>query len=199
MDYSSPFLRPPPLFKPLELELPTSTCLWIFLIFLTGHTEGQSSPHSTGSNHSITPLHSSNTFVKFLRQDADDTTVVELISGGEESACRGEEERLWCRDHNLLLNTSKEQVVDFIGSQTSVSWEIILKHLTWGVSTTELVKTHSRDSLVLRKDSIAQIGWCSSATPPQRACACASPAALKTASEARQRKCSGPAQFLTAS
>lgn len=48
---------------------------------------------------------------------ADDTTVVGLVSGWDESICREEVERLtsWCSDSNLLLNTSetKELIVDF--------------------------------------------------------------------------------------
>ena len=63
--------------------------------------------------HDCTPTHQSNTIIKF----ADDTTVVGLISGGDETAYRVEVERLsvWCNTNNLILNTSKskELVVDF--------------------------------------------------------------------------------------
>lgn len=48
---------------------------------------------------------------------ADDTTVVGLISGGDESAYQAQGEHLmaWCRVNNLLLNTfkTKELTVDF--------------------------------------------------------------------------------------
>ncbi len=52
------------------------------------------------------PAHHSNTIVKY----ADDTTVVGLISGGDESAYRDEVEQLeqLCGDNNLLLNTYKD-------------------------------------------------------------------------------------------
>ena len=62
--------------------------------------------------HDCTPTHPSNTIIKF----ADDTTVIGLISGGDETAYRDEVNRLaeWCSEHNLLLNTSKtkEMVID---------------------------------------------------------------------------------------
>lgn len=57
-------------------------------------------------------LHS-NIIVKF----ADDTTVVGLISGGDETAYREEVQRLavWCKANNLLQNASKtkEMVMDW--------------------------------------------------------------------------------------
>ena len=55
--------------------------------------------------HDYTPAHSSNTTIKF----ADDTTVVGLISEGDEYACRTEVEQLtgWCRENNLVLNITK--------------------------------------------------------------------------------------------
>ncbi|KAF7640528.1 hypothetical protein LDENG_00045210, partial [Lucifuga dentata] len=59
------------------------------------------------------PTHPSNSIIKF----ADDTTVVGLISGGDESAYRNEVEHLSvrCKDNNLILNTTKtkEMIVDF--------------------------------------------------------------------------------------
>ena len=64
--------------------------------------------------HDYTPAHASNTTIKF----ADDTTVVGLISEGDESAYRNEVEQLtgWCRENNLVLNTTKtnELIVDFL-------------------------------------------------------------------------------------
>ena len=54
-----------------------------------------------------------NLIVKF----ADDTTVLGLITRGNEISYRGEVERLveWCGDHNLALNImkTKEMIIDF--------------------------------------------------------------------------------------
>ena len=48
---------------------------------------------------------------------ADDTTVLGLITGNDETSYRREAERLveWCGDHNLVLNTTKtkEVIIDF--------------------------------------------------------------------------------------
>ena len=72
----------------------------------------------TPYTHDYTPAHSSNTTIKF----ADDTTVVGLISEGDESANRAEVEQLtgWCRENNLVLNTTKtkELIVDFRRKKT---------------------------------------------------------------------------------
>uniref|UniRef100_A0A8C7YJU6 Reverse transcriptase domain-containing protein n=1 Tax=Oryzias sinensis TaxID=183150 RepID=A0A8C7YJU6_9TELE len=63
--------------------------------------------------HDCSPQHNSNLIVTF----ADDTTVVGLISKGDEAAYREEVLKLatWCSDNNLALNTkkTKEIVVDF--------------------------------------------------------------------------------------
>ncbi|KAF0023056.1 hypothetical protein F2P81_023686 [Scophthalmus maximus] len=60
----------------------------------------------------FTPIHSSNTIVKF----ADDTNIVGLIRENEETPYREEVKHLveWCTENNLLLNTTKnrEIVVD---------------------------------------------------------------------------------------
>lgn len=57
--------------------------------------------------------HPTNTIIKF----ADDTTVIGLISGDDESAYRDEVQKLevWCSENNLSLNTSKtkELIMDF--------------------------------------------------------------------------------------
>ena len=59
------------------------------------------------------PTHNNNLIVKF----ADDTTVVGLISKGDEAAYREEVLKLtaWCSENNLALNTgkTKEIIVDF--------------------------------------------------------------------------------------
>ena len=63
--------------------------------------------------HDCTPIHPSNTIIKF----ADDTTLVGLVSGGDESCYRAEVRRLeaWCKENGLQLNASKtkEVIVDF--------------------------------------------------------------------------------------
>ena len=57
--------------------------------------------------------HDSKTIIKF----ADDTTVVGLIIGNNETACREEVKELsvWCQDNNLSLNVSKtkEMIMDY--------------------------------------------------------------------------------------
>lgn len=57
--------------------------------------------------------HPDNAIIKF----ADDTTLVGLISDGDETAYKDKFQRLvgWCADNNFVLNTSKikELVVDF--------------------------------------------------------------------------------------
>ncbi|KAM9776022.1 uncharacterized protein ACBT44_001186 [Syngnathus typhle] len=63
--------------------------------------------------HDCIATHSDNRIVKF----ADDTTLVGLITKGDETQYRLEVDLLttWCRDNNLLLNVdkTKEVVVDF--------------------------------------------------------------------------------------
>ncbi|KAK3534759.1 hypothetical protein QTP86_024092 [Hemibagrus guttatus] len=125
-----------------DLGLPQTTCMWINS-FLSNHSQrvrvGQHTSTalslSTGSpqgcvlrpllytlyNHDCTPAHHSNTIVEF----ADDTTVVGLIAGGDESAYRDEVERLsgWCRENNLLLNTTKtkELIIDYRRKETDIT------------------------------------------------------------------------------
>ncbi|KAI3363482.1 hypothetical protein L3Q82_012093 [Scortum barcoo] len=64
--------------------------------------------------HDCVATHSSNTIIKF----ADDTTVIGLITGDDETAYREVRVRAltsWCQDNNLHLNVSKtkELIVDF--------------------------------------------------------------------------------------
>lgn len=63
--------------------------------------------------HDCTPASPSNIIIKF----ADDTTVVGLIQGGDESAYRNDVQKLslWCTVNNLSLNTDKTKklIMDF--------------------------------------------------------------------------------------
>ena len=71
------------------------------------------SPLLYSSTHDCTLSHPPTAIFKF----ADDSAVVGLITGGDESAYRGEVLRLteWCEMNNLLLNTTKtkELILDF--------------------------------------------------------------------------------------
>uniref|UniRef100_A0A8C7X192 Reverse transcriptase domain-containing protein n=1 Tax=Oryzias sinensis TaxID=183150 RepID=A0A8C7X192_9TELE len=137
VDYSSAFntIIPDILIRKLDtIGLPPLTCAWI-KDFLTDRPQAvRLGPHlsptrtlSTGSpqgcvlspllyclyTYDCSPQHDSNLIVKF----ADDTTVVGLISKGDEAAYREEVLKLaaWCSDNNLALNTkkTKEIIVDF--------------------------------------------------------------------------------------
>ncbi|XP_077466721.1 PHD finger protein 12 isoform X2 [Stigmatopora argus] len=137
IDYSSAFntIKPDILTDKLShLGLSSSICCWI-KNFLTNRPQTvRLGPHlsssitlSTGSpqgcvlspllyslyTYDCTPTHQSNAIIKF----ADDTTVVGLISGGDESAYRDEVNNLssWCSVNNLTLNTTKtkEIILDF--------------------------------------------------------------------------------------
>uniref|UniRef100_A0A1A8CJ36 Reverse transcriptase domain-containing protein n=2 Tax=Nothobranchius kadleci TaxID=1051664 RepID=A0A1A8CJ36_NOTKA len=116
------------------LNVPNSTCRWI-TDFLTdrrqcvrlGKNVSTIQTISTGSSQGcvLSPLlfslytncctssHDSVKLIKF----ADDTTLIGLISDGDESAYRREVERLvyWCSSNNLELNAQKtvEMIVDF--------------------------------------------------------------------------------------
>lgn len=119
--------------KLTNLGLPLSICQWI-IDFLTNRPQTiRIGPHisqltlSTGSpqgcvlspllyslyTHDCTSIHSTNTIIKY----ADDTMVVGVISGVDESSYREEVCRLveWCKDNNLILNRSKtkELIIDF--------------------------------------------------------------------------------------
>ena len=109
------------------------------------------------STHDCSPSHPSNTIFKY----ADDTTVVGLISGGDETAYRAEVQQLtaWCSNNNLLLNTIKTKVIiDFRRNGTDhaplhingdcvervPSFKFLGVHITeklsWSTNTTALVK-----------------------------------------------------------
>lgn len=127
--YSSAFntIIPNLLICKLSLHgLPTHTCNWI-KDFLTNRPQTvRLGPHlsptitlSTGSSqgcvlsptlyslytYDYTPAHPTNTIIKFTKK----STVVGLISGGDESAYRDEVQKLvcWCSDNNLTLKHKK--------------------------------------------------------------------------------------------
>uniref|UniRef100_A0A3B3RCJ5 Reverse transcriptase domain-containing protein n=1 Tax=Paramormyrops kingsleyae TaxID=1676925 RepID=A0A3B3RCJ5_9TELE len=192
IDFSSAFntILPHTLVTKLsDIGLPHSTCRWI-KDFLSDRTQRvrvgpyYSTPisMSTGSpqgcvlspllytlyTHDCIPAHRSNNIVKF----ADDTTVVGLISGGDESAYRDEVEKLtaWCSNNNLLLNTvkTKELIVDFRKKAENIQPFIIngdcvekvsdsrflgvtiSEDLTWGTHTSEVVKKTQKRLYFLR-------------------------------------------------
>ena len=120
--------------KLIQLGVPDSTCRWItdFLSDRKQHVRlgkhlSESRTISTGSpqgcvlspllfslySNSCTSSHQSVKLLKF----ADDTTIIGLISGGDESAYRWEIDHMaaWCTQNNLVLNAVKtvEMVVDF--------------------------------------------------------------------------------------
>ncbi|KAK3550416.1 hypothetical protein QTP86_025165, partial [Hemibagrus guttatus] len=125
-----------------DLGLPQSTCMWINSFPSNRSQRVRGGRHtstalslSTGSpqgwvlspllytlyTHDCTPTHHSNTIVKFV----DDTTVVGLIAGRDELAYRDEVEWLsgWCRENNLLLNTTKtkELIIDYRRKETHIT------------------------------------------------------------------------------
>ncbi|TWW53951.1 putative RNA-directed DNA polymerase from transposon BS [Takifugu flavidus] len=137
VDFSSAFntIRPALLQDKLsQLSVPASLCRWI-THFLTdrrqyvrlGKTVSDSVSISPGSPQGcvLSPLlfslytncctssHQSVKLIKF----ADDTTLIGLISNGDETAYRREVARLvsWCGHNNLQLNAQKtvEMIVDF--------------------------------------------------------------------------------------
>ncbi len=137
IDYSSAFntIIPDILVSKLtNLGLPILTCHWI-KDFLTNRSQRvKMGPHvssicllSIGSpqgcvlspllyslyTYDCSPVHRSNTIIKF----SDDTTVIGLITGGDEMDYRDEVQQLtsWSSANNLTINTSKtkELVIDF--------------------------------------------------------------------------------------
>ncbi|KAK0143009.1 RNA-directed DNA polymerase from mobile element jockey [Merluccius polli] len=120
--------------KLFQLSVPDSTCRWITDVLSDRKQHAKLGKHvsdsqsiSTGSpqgcvlppllfslyTNSCTSSHQSFKLLKF----ADDTTLIGLISGGDESAYRWEADHLvtWCNRNNLELNALKtvEMVVDF--------------------------------------------------------------------------------------
>uniref|UniRef100_A0A3B1J1U4 Reverse transcriptase domain-containing protein n=1 Tax=Astyanax mexicanus TaxID=7994 RepID=A0A3B1J1U4_ASTMX len=119
--------------------------------------------------HDCAAKHSSNSFIKF----ADDTTVLGLITKGDESAYREEVQRLtdWCTVNNLHLNVdrTKEMVVDFrralhthsplnidgssveIVKSTKFLGVHLADNLTWTLNTSSTAKKAQQCLYFLRK------------------------------------------------
>lgn len=97
--------------------------------------------------HDCTPTHKSNAIIKF----ADDTTVVELISGGDEAAYREEVQRLsaWCTMNNLFLNTSKTKqlIVNFRMNKSNMQPVVINGDRVERVSDFRFLGTHIEEGL----------------------------------------------------
>ncbi|KAG5266241.1 hypothetical protein AALO_G00228740 [Alosa alosa] len=97
--------------------------------------------------HDCTATYSNNHIVKF----ADDTTLVGLITKGDETQYRLEVDLLttWCRDNNLLLNVSKtkEIVVDFRRGHTQHLPLTIDGAVVERVSSTKFLEVHISEDL----------------------------------------------------
>ncbi|KAL0161541.1 hypothetical protein M9458_045266 [Cirrhinus mrigala] len=193
IDYSSAFNTIVPLrldMKLQELGLSSSLCSWI-LDFLSnrrqmvrlGSITSSSVTMNTGTPQGcvLSPLlyslytydckatSSSNIIVKF----AGDTTVVGLITSGDETAYREEVSALthWCQENHLTLNVAKtkELIVDFRrcgGTHTSIningvavervsSFRFLGVHLaedfSWSVHTDKIVKKAQQRLFFLRR------------------------------------------------
>ena len=178
VDYSSAFntILPHKLMNKLvNLGIPHPTCMWInsFLTCRTqrvrvGHHTSTALSLSTGSpqgcvlspllynlyTHDCIPTHHNNILVKF----ADDTTVVGLISGADESAYRNEVEHLavWCGENNLLLNTAKtkELVIDYRRKKTDITPLIINGDCVEQVSDFRFLGVHLEEGLTWSVNSV---------------------------------------------
>ncbi len=95
-----------------QLNVPDSTCRWI-IDFLSVLRLCSFSLFFSQYTNSCTSCHESVKVLKF----ANDTTLIGLISDGDESAYMWEIDHLvtWCNQHNLELNAVKtvEMVIDF--------------------------------------------------------------------------------------
>ncbi|TWW72322.1 hypothetical protein D4764_16G0008190 [Takifugu flavidus] len=193
VDFSSAFntIRPALLQDKLsQLSVPDSLCRWI-THFLTdqgqyvrlGKTVSDSVSISTGSpqgcvlssllfslyTNCCTSSHQSVKLIKF----ADDTTLIGLISNGDETAYRREVARLvsWCGHNNLQLNAQKtvEMIVDFrkvtaplpplalmdspitIADSFSFLGTTITRDLKWEPTISSLIKKAQQRMFFLRK------------------------------------------------
>lgn len=171
VDYSSAFntIIPDILTnKLLTLGLPPSTCSWI-KDFLSNRPQtvrigshfSSTITLSTGSpqgcvlspllyslyTYDCLPSFSTTSIIKF----ADDTTVVGLITGGDESAYRQEVQNLseWCSANNLLLNIAKtkELIIDFRKCDTQHQPLLINGECVERVSSFKFLGIHITDQL----------------------------------------------------
>ena len=171
IDFSSAFntIIPQQLISKLDkLGFSTSLCNWL-LDFLTqrpqavrvGNNISSTLTLSTGApqgcvlspllftllTHDCTTTHSTNHLVKF----ADDTTLVGLITKGDEAHYREEVDLLakWCKDNNLLLNVSKtkEIVVNFQRGPKQLPPLTIDGDAVERVSSTKFLGVHISDDL----------------------------------------------------
>ncbi|KAI3354593.1 hypothetical protein L3Q82_019099 [Scortum barcoo] len=156
IDFSSAFntIIPQQLICKLDkLGLSTSLCNWL-LDFLSQRPQAGTPQGCVLSpllftllTHDCTPTHSSNHLVKF----ADDTTLVGLITKGDETHYRKEVQLLtrWCKDNNLLLNVSKtkEIVVSFQRGHTQHHPLTIDGAAVERVSSTKFLGVHISDDL----------------------------------------------------
>ncbi len=171
LDFSSAFntILPSRLFSKMsDLGIQYNICLWI-KDFLTerpqsvrmGLHNSSTLTISTGVpqgcvlspflfslyTHDCIPLHNNNTIIKF----ADDTTVVGLITRGDESAYREEIKKLieWCTENNLALNIkkTKEVIIDFRRKQDVHSPLYINEETVERVSSFKFLGTHISEEL----------------------------------------------------
>lgn len=108
--------------------------------------------------HDCVPAFDNNSIVKF----ADDTTVIGLITNGDETNYRAEVQNLadWCSQNNLLLNTSKtkELIIDFRRSQNGEYAPIsIYGDSVEGVSSFKFLGTHISEDLTWSTNTAALV------------------------------------------
>ncbi|KAI4872906.1 hypothetical protein NFI96_001928 [Prochilodus magdalenae] len=193
IDFSSAFntVIPSKLISKLsQLSISTSLCNWI-LDFLTDRPQSVKLDKLFSSTitlntgvpqgcvlspllyslftYDCVPVYGSNSIIKF----ADDTTVIGLIRGDDETAYRDEVQHLaaWCDDNNLVLNTqkTKEVIVDFRKSRNQAHTPIhisgaevecvsnfkflgvhISEDLTWSLNSSTMVKKAQQRLYFLR-------------------------------------------------
>ncbi|KAI4903872.1 hypothetical protein NFI96_022133, partial [Prochilodus magdalenae] len=193
IDFSSAFNTVIPsklIYKLSQLGISTSLCNWI-LDFLTDRLQSVKLDKLFSSTitlntgvpqgcvlspllyslftYDCVPVYGSNSIIKF----ADDTTVIVLIRGDDETAYRDEVQHLaaWCDDNNLVLNTqkTKEVIVDFRKSRNQAHTPIhisgaevecvsnfkflgihISEDLTWSLKSSTMVKKAQQRLYFLR-------------------------------------------------
>ncbi|TWW53073.1 NACHT, LRR and PYD domains-containing protein 12 [Takifugu flavidus] len=177
VDFSSAFntIRPALLQDKLsQLSVPDSLCRWI-THFLTdrrqyvrlGKTVSDSVTISTGSPQGcvlpplLFSLHQSVKLIKFV----DDTTLIGLISNGDETAYRREVARLvsWCGHNNLQLNAQKTEshspfappcphgLPHHIADSFRFLGTTIARDLKWEPTISSLIKKAQQRMFFLRK------------------------------------------------